>query len=183
MCENKLILKKKKYKSFSIFFKTPFFFIFKGFLLDLKFKVSKKNLGVLLKKVNCKAFLVLKIIFFCRSLYSFKKFIRMLFLGCSFGWFNILEFSGRGYFINCNKNTIKINLGFSHGIGILQSYKLTFISKKSLRNKVILYSGDLFFLRNISFKVRSLRPVDSYKGRGVKYLEEKIKLKVGKRAF
>ena len=183
MKKSYLLLRKKKHKSFNIFFKSPFFFIFKGFLGECFFKISKKFIKVCLKKIKSKLFLVQKVIFFSKNLYSFEKFLRNVFLGSSFGWFCTLEFSGRGYFINCNKNSVKINLGFSHGIGVLQKKSLTIISKKSFRNKIILHSNNFFILKNFSYKMKFLRPLDCYKGRGVKFFNENIKLKVGKRAF
>lgn len=179
--KKRLLLSKKKLKSFNIFFENSFF-IFNGFLGKIKYKFSKKILKVVLKKKN-NSFLLKKLFFFSKSLYFFQKILNFIFVGCCFGWFLTLEFSGRGYSFICNQKSVKINLGFSHGIGVLQSKNISLVTNKSLKNKIFVHSIDFFFLKNFSFKLRSLRPLDSYKGRGLKYENELVKLKVGKRTF
>jgi large subunit ribosomal protein L6 len=54
------------------------------------------------------------------------------------------------------------------------------ISAKVEKNRVILSGADRDMLGQTAAKVRELRPPEPYKGKGVKYVEEVIKRKVGK---
>ena len=184
-----LLLKKKRY-SFQIFLKNSSL-IFKGFLgsfilsgvYELRLLLFKNlNNNNCMASVN-KSLLIKKIFFFCKNLYSLKKIFHYIFLGCSFGWFFSLEFSGRGFFFRCKKNYLIINLGLSHAVGLLQPKLLKVYINKKYKNKVTLYSINFFKIRNFIFKIRSLKKVDTYKGRGTKCENEVLKLKIGKRGI
>lgn len=177
----KLLLKKKR-KSFQIFYKGGSSFFFKGFLGIMEYSFNFKNFKIFLEKKKT-FFKIKSFFFFSKNLYSFKKTLQLIFIGCSFGWYSGLEFSGRGFSIYCNKNFLKFNIGYSHGIALIQPSELTIVNSKSSKNKIFLHSFNFFLLRNFSFKIRSLRTVDSYKGRGIKYDGEILNLKVGKRGI
>jgi len=54
------------------------------------------------------------------------------------------------------------------------------VTAKVEKNKVTLASADRDLVGQIAAKLRELRPPEPYKGKGVKYVEEVIKKKVGK---
>ena len=99
--------------------------------------------------------------------------------GVTEGWKRELEINGVGYRAEVSGDSITFALGYSHPI----VFKLPkSITAKVEKNRLTLVSSDKDELGQISAKIRELRPPEPYKGKGVKYLEEVIKKKVGKAA-
>ena len=99
--------------------------------------------------------------------------------GVTQGWTRELEINGVGYRAEVTGDSITLALGYSHPI----VFKLPkSISAKVEKNRLTLTSADRDELGQVSAKLRELRPPEPYKGKGVKYVEEVIKKKVGKAA-
>ena len=97
--------------------------------------------------------------------------------GVTDGWNRELEINGVGYRAEVAGDTINMALGFSHPI----AFKLPKgVTAKVDKNRVTLSSADRDLVGQTAAKVRELRPPEPYKGKGVKYVEETIKKKVGK---
>jgi len=97
--------------------------------------------------------------------------------GVSAGFERRLEINGVGYRAEIKGKQIVMQLGFSHPI----EYNLPQgIEAKIEKNIVILAGIDKELLGQTAAKVRSFRPPEPYKGKGVKYIEEQIQRKVGK---
>lgn len=99
--------------------------------------------------------------------------------GVTQGWQRELEINGVGYRAEVTGDSVTFALGYSHPI----VFKLPkSISAKVEKNRLMLTSADKDALGQVSAKLRELRPPEPYKGKGVKYVEETIKKKVGKAA-
>ena len=99
--------------------------------------------------------------------------------GVTEGWKRELEINGVGYRAEVSGDSITFALGYSHPI----VFKLPkSITAKVEKNRLTLLSSDKDALGQVSAKIRELRPPEPYKGKGVKYVEEFIKKKVGKAA-
>jgi large subunit ribosomal protein L6 len=99
--------------------------------------------------------------------------------GVTDGFERKLEINGVGYRAEVKGQTIVLTLGYSHPI----EYKLPEgVSAKVDKNTVVLTSIDKQLLGAAAAKIRSFRPPEPYKGKGVKYLEETILRKAGKAA-
>jgi large subunit ribosomal protein L6 len=99
--------------------------------------------------------------------------------GVTEGWKRELEINGVGYRAEVSGDSITFALGYSHPI----VFKLPkSITAKVEKNRLTLVSSDKDELGQVSAKIRELRPPEPYKGKGVKYVEETIKKKVGKAA-
>jgi large subunit ribosomal protein L6 len=99
--------------------------------------------------------------------------------GVSEGFVRILEFNGVGYKAQVNGSILNLSLGFSHAI----DYKLPEgVTAKVNKNQIEIYGSDKELVGFVASKVRSYRPPEPYKGKGVKYIEETIKRKAGKSA-
>ena len=99
--------------------------------------------------------------------------------GVTTGWQRELEINGVGYRAEVSGDTVTFALGYSHPI----VFKLPkSISAKVEKNRLTLTSADKDELGQVTAKMRELRPPEPYKGKGVKYVEEFIKKKVGKAA-
>jgi large subunit ribosomal protein L6 len=97
--------------------------------------------------------------------------------GVTDGWNRELEINGVGYRAEVAGDTINMALGYSHPI----AFKLPKgVTAKVEKNRVTLSSADRDLVGQTAAKVRELRPPEPYKGKGVKYVEEVIKRKVGK---
>jgi large subunit ribosomal protein L6 len=100
--------------------------------------------------------------------------------GVSKGWIKDLEIVGIGYRAELKgKNTVVFTLGYSHPIEFpLPSGIAVAVDAKQTRLTI---SGiDRQKVGQVAADMRSLRPPDPYKNKGVRYLGEKLKKKVGK---
>jgi large subunit ribosomal protein L6 len=97
--------------------------------------------------------------------------------GVTDGWTRELEINGVGYRAEVGGDTLTMALGYSHPV----VFKLPKgVGAKVDKNRIILTGADRDLLGQTAAKVRELRPPEPYKGKGVKYVEEVIKKKVGK---
>ena len=102
-----------------------------------------------------------------------------LITGVTKGFEKNLEINGVGYKAEIKGSVIVLSLGFSHPV----EYKLPEgISAKVDKNVLILSGMDKQALGAAAAKVRSFRPPEPYKGKGVKYSTETIQRKAGKTA-
>ena len=99
--------------------------------------------------------------------------------GVTKGYERKLEINGVGYRAEVSGKKLVLNLGFSHPI----DYPLPEgISAKVTKNVLLLTGIDKQLIGSAAAKIRSFRPPEPYKGKGVKYMEERIIRKVGKAA-
>lgn len=109
----------------------------------------------------------------------FYALVRNMVIGVSEGFEKKLEINGVGYRASLAGNTLKLNLGFSHPI----DYELPDnIKAKVEGNTIILNSINKDLLGKVAHKIRSFRPPEPYKGKGIKYSDEIIRKKAGKTA-
>ncbi len=98
--------------------------------------------------------------------------------GVDKGFERVLQINGIGYKAAVQGKTIELVLGYSHAI----NFELPDgISAKVDKNTIITLSGiDKEVLGQTAASIRSLRPPEPYKGKGIKYAEERIIRKAGK---
>jgi large subunit ribosomal protein L6 len=98
--------------------------------------------------------------------------------GVSKGFERVLEINGIGYRAEVSGKQIVFNLGFSHPINFDLPEG---ISATIDKNTIVKLEGiDKELLGQTAATIRSLRPPEPYKGKGVKYAEEHIQRKAGK---
>jgi large subunit ribosomal protein L6 len=102
-----------------------------------------------------------------------------LITGVSTGFTRELEIIGVGYRAAVKGQVLELTLGFSHGV----SYPLPEGVKAEVTkdNKVILSGSDRVALGQCASDIRDFRPPEPYKGKGVKYSDEVVLRKEGKR--
>jgi large subunit ribosomal protein L6 len=97
--------------------------------------------------------------------------------GVTQGFEKALEIVGVGYRVQLKKNVLTFSLGYSHPI----VFKLPEGVTASVQKSQIILSGiDKELLGETAAKIRSFRKPEPYKGKGIKYVGERIKRKVGK---
>lgn len=99
--------------------------------------------------------------------------------GVTTGYAKTLELVGVGYRAQASGNTIALSLGFSHPI----DYKLPDNVKAETPNNttINLISICKQSIGQVAAKIRSFRPPEPYKGKGIRYLGEKLTLKDAKK--
>ncbi|WKZ25235.1 MAG: 50S ribosomal protein L6 [bacterium] len=109
--------------------------------------------------------------------------IRMLLanniVGVTEGWKKQLELVGTGYRSEVQGDTLVLTVGYSHPVKIKAPDNITFKVEKSVIN---VEGIDKQVVGQISAVIRSSRPPEPYKGKGVKYVGEVIRRKAGKAA-
>src|SRR5262245_33103451 len=99
--------------------------------------------------------------------------------GVTEGFTRELEINGVGYKAEIKGSTVTLSLGFSHPI----VYQLAEgVTAKTDKNMLILSGIDKEKLGGAAAKIRSFRPPEPYKGKGIKYKEETVLRKAGKTA-
>ncbi len=99
--------------------------------------------------------------------------------GVSTGFERKLEINGVGYRAEVQGKKLTLQLGYSHPV----EYELPEGISASVEKNVLTLSGiDKEALGAAASKVRSFRPPEPYKGKGIKYMEEQLLRKVGKAA-
>jgi large subunit ribosomal protein L6 len=99
--------------------------------------------------------------------------------GVSDGFTINLEISGVGYRAQADAKNLKLQLGFSHDVELPIPAGLQI---KALKPTEIEISGaDRQKVGQIAAEIRSLRPPEPYKGKGIKYSTETIRRKEGKK--
>ena len=114
-----------------------------------------------------------------KSLFGlFRSLISNMVVGVNEGFKKTLEIVGVGYRVELSGNQLVFNLGYSNPI----KYDIPPGIEVQLdqKNKVILSGIDKELLGITAAKIRSFRPPEPYKGKGVKYFEEKVRRKAGK---
>ncbi|HEY6997480.1 MAG TPA: 50S ribosomal protein L6 [Phototrophicaceae bacterium] len=107
-----------------------------------------------------------------------RKLIANMAQGVSQGFSRVLDINGVGYRAEVKGQEIHMTLGYSHPV----VFPLPTGVSASVERQIIitLTSADRQLLGETAAKIRSLRPPEPYKGKGIKYREEVIKRKAGK---
>ena len=100
--------------------------------------------------------------------------------GVSLGFEKKLEINGVGYRAKLSDNKMELNLGVSHPV----HYKLPegITAEMPSQTEITLKSSDKQMIGQVASEIRALRPPEPYKGKGVKYSDERIKRKESKKA-
>jgi large subunit ribosomal protein L6 len=107
-----------------------------------------------------------------------RSLVANLVNGVSTGFDRELEIHGVGYRAEEYGKYIRFDLGFSHPILLEKPEHIEVEIEKQTRLKLI--SPDKELLGEVCAKIRGLRPPEPYKGKGIRYKDERIIRKVGK---
>jgi len=99
--------------------------------------------------------------------------------GVSEGWTKQLDFKGVGFRAEVQENKLVLNVGFSHPVEILAPEGIEI----NVAKNVITISGiDKQRVGQVAANIRRVKPVEPYKGKGIKYVDEIVRKKLGKQA-
>ena len=100
--------------------------------------------------------------------------------GVTNGFKKTLEINGVGYRAAVAGKTLTLTMGYSHPVTIDAPEGITFTVPAGPRPSVVVEGIDMQLVGDMAAKVRSVRPPEPYKGKGIKYADEVIRRKAGK---
>jgi len=105
-------------------------------------------------------------------------------VGVSEGYTIRQELVGVGFKAEAKGQRLELNLGFSHDIYIELpvEVKVETITERRKNPVITLKSHDKQLIGQVAAKIRSFRPPEPYKGKGIKFVGEQIRKKAGKAA-
>jgi large subunit ribosomal protein L6 len=108
----------------------------------------------------------------------YRKLLSNMVEGVSKGFSKVLLINGVGYRAEVQGNSLILNLGFSNPVQYMIPEGITITCEG--QNKVTVEGIDKQQVGQISAEIRSIRPPEPYKGKGVKYEDEYVRRKIGK---
>jgi large subunit ribosomal protein L6 len=100
--------------------------------------------------------------------------------GVTKGFEKHLEIQGVGYRASLRGSDLELNVGYSHPVVMKPRAGITF--EVPVPTQVIVKGTDKQQVGQTAAEVRSVRPPEPYKGKGIRYRDEVVRRKVGKRA-
>jgi len=136
-------------------------------------KVSLKDKEIVVERTSNRRF--------DRSLHGLSRtLIANMVKGVTQGYNRVLEIKGVGYKAEIKGKILSLSLGFS--------LPILFIPPDGIKielegpTKIVVWGIDKELVGLVASHIRSFRPPDTYKGKGIRYQEEKVRKKAGKTA-
>ena len=108
----------------------------------------------------------------------YRALIHNMVEGIDKGFSKELEINGVGYRASKEGKNLVMNLGYSHQVIVPEIDGITIDVPSA--NKVVISGPDKQKVGQFAAEVREKRPPEPYKGKGIKYVDEVIRRKVGK---
>jgi large subunit ribosomal protein L6 len=100
--------------------------------------------------------------------------------GVTDGFEKRLEIQGVGYRAKLAGKAIELSVGYSHPVSITAPEGIEF--EVPIPTQIIVRGIDKQLVGEIAARIRRTRPPEPYKGKGIRYADEQVRRKVGKRA-
>ncbi len=143
-----------------------------SYILPVCIDVLEKDNNLILKRKNEQKI--------TRSLHGTSRtLISNMIYGVTKGFTKELEISGIGFKASKKGDNLVLQVGFSHPVEIKPPQGISFQVNKNI---ITVFGIDKQKVGTIAAKIRSVRRPEPYKGKGIKYVGEEIKRKVGKAA-
>ena len=107
-----------------------------------------------------------------------RTLVNNMVVGVTDGYRKGLEITGVGYRATLNGRKLQLNLGYSHQIEIDPPEGITFEVENPTRLAVVGIDKEL--VGHVAARVRATRKPEPYKGKGVRYRDERVVRKAGK---
>ena len=107
-----------------------------------------------------------------------RTLLNNMVVGVTEGFKKELEINGVGYRAQMQGTTLVLNLGFSHNVEMVAPEGVTIEVPNP--NSIIISGSDNQGVGQFAAEVREKRPPEPYKGKGIKYIDERIIRKEGK---
>ncbi len=114
----------------------------------------------------------------------YRSLINNMVIGVTTGYRRELEVVGVGYKATSSNNVLDLSLGYSHNIFVQVPTEISVstVTEKGQNPRVILEGIDKELIGEVAAKIKSLRKVEPYKGKGIRFVGEQVRRKAGKAA-
>lgn len=110
----------------------------------------------------------------------YRALINNMVLGVTNGFEKKLEIVGVGYRAEMKSKKLLLQIGYGHAIVFLPPEGVTITCETP--NSIKISGIDKGLVGQVAAKIRSFRPPEPYKGKGIKYIDEVVRRKAGKTA-
>ena len=110
---------------------------------------------------------------------TYAAHVRAMFSGVQSPWKKVLELNGVGYRVEVRGADLVLNVGFSHPVALLIPQGITVTVVK---NVITVEGADKQKVGQFAAEVRDVKRPEPYLGKGIKYQDEVIRRKQGKKA-
>ena len=110
---------------------------------------------------------------------TFRNLIANAIYGVTKGWEKKVEVVGTGFGVTVKNDEAVFKVGFSHQVKFAKVEGITFVVDGT--NILIIRGVDKQLVGQTAHQIRMIKKPDPYKGKGIRYLGEVIKLKHGKK--
>ncbi|KKS13041.1 MAG: 50S ribosomal protein L6 [Candidatus Daviesbacteria bacterium GW2011_GWB1_41_5] len=107
-----------------------------------------------------------------------RTLIANMVTGVNGGWQKKLELIGVGFRAQTNGEKLTLNVGFSHPVEIVAPPGIKFAVEEN--TKITVLGIDKSLVGEVAAKIRSVRPPEPYKGKGIRVAGEYVRRKAGK---
>ncbi len=108
----------------------------------------------------------------------YRIIINNMITGVTNGFVRELEITGVGYRAELKGKSLNLAVGYSHPVEIQAGAGITFAVPAP--TKIIVSGADKQAVGQVAADIRRVRPPEPYKGKGIRYADEKVRRKVGK---
>ena len=108
-----------------------------------------------------------------------RALVQNLVVGVSSGFEKRLQLVGVGYRANAQGRTLNLTLGFSHPVNYAVPEGVTVETPS--QTEVVVKGADRQKVGQVAAEIRRFRPPEPYKGKGVRYADERVQLKEAKK--
>lgn len=114
----------------------------------------------------------------------YRALIANMVEGVSKGYKAQMELVGVGYKATAQSNVLELSLGYSHNVfvAVPPELKVSAFQEKGGNPTIVLEGIDKHLIGQIAAKIKSLRKVEPYKGKGIRFTGEYVRRKAGKAA-
>ncbi len=138
---------------------------------EINIEKNEKTLILKTKKITKKT----------KSLHGlYRQLVYNAVCGVEKPWEKTLEIVGTGFNVKSQEEDLVFKLGYSHNIVFKKKENIVFKVEGS--RKVIISGIDKQLVGEIAYQIRILKKPDVYKGKGIRYLGEQLRIKPGKKA-
>jgi len=109
-----------------------------------------------------------------------RSLVQNMVTGVTDGFSKELEIVGVGYRAALQGKSLQLALGFSHGVNVPAPDGITF--EVPIPTRVVIRGVDKEQVGQVAANIRKIRKPEPYKGKGVRYLGERVQRKAGKAA-
>ena len=109
-----------------------------------------------------------------------RALIQNILTGVSIGYSKTLDIVGVGYRVEQKGSALLINIGYSHPIYFIPPEGITV--QATTATQIVVSGIDKELVGQVAAEIRRVKKPEPYKGKGIKYVDEIIKRKLGKKA-